>query len=46
VHAGVPAIGRTVAGTRHAGDLIMPGVLPELYEASTRNVTGFAKSLV
>jgi acetyl esterase len=45
VHAGVPAIGRTVAGTCHAGDLIMPGVLPGLYEASMRDVSGFAKSL-
>lgn len=45
VHAGVPAIGRVVAGTCHAGDLMLPGVVPEVYEASMRDVSGFAKSV-
>jgi acetyl esterase/lipase len=45
VRAGVPAIGRMVAGTCHAGDLLLPGVLPEVFEASMRDVTGFTKSL-
>jgi acetyl esterase/lipase len=46
VHAGVPAVGRMVAGTCHAGDLLLPSAMPEVYEASMRDVSGFAKSLV
>jgi acetyl esterase/lipase len=45
VRAGVPAIGRMVAGTCHAGDLLLAGVMPEVYEASMRDVSGFAKFL-
>jgi acetyl esterase/lipase len=45
VHAGVPAIGRVVAGTCHAGDLLLPSVMPEVFDASMRDVSGFAKSL-
>lgn len=45
VRAGVPAVGRLVAGTCHAGDLIMAHVMPEVYDASVRDVSGFAKAL-
>lgn len=45
VRAGVPAVGRMVAGTCHGGDLLLPHVLPEVYHASIRDVSGFAKSL-
>jgi acetyl esterase len=45
VRAGVPAVGRMVAGTCHSGDMILAGVMPEVFEASMRDVSGFAKSL-
>src|SRR5262245_45228570 len=45
VHAGVPAVGRVVAGTCHGGDMLMAGVMPEVFEASMRDVSGFAKAL-
>ncbi|BBY44288.1 alpha/beta hydrolase fold domain-containing protein [Mycolicibacterium celeriflavum] len=45
VRAGVPAVGRVVAGTCHGGDLLLGAYLPEVYEASIRDVSGFAKSL-
>jgi acetyl esterase/lipase len=43
--AGVPAVGRVVAGTCHGGDLLLAGAMPEVYAASMRDVSGFAKSL-
>jgi acetyl esterase len=45
VRAGVPAVGRMVAGTCHGGDLLLPGEMPEVYLASLRDVSGFARSL-
>ena len=39
------AVGRMVAGTCHGGDLLMPHVMPEVFDASIRDVSGFAKSL-
>jgi acetyl esterase len=45
VHAGVPTVGRVVAGTCHGGDMLMAGVMPEVFDASMRDVSGFAKSL-
>jgi acetyl esterase/lipase len=45
LRAGVPTVGRVVAGTCHGGDLLLPGVMPEVYAASMRDVSGFAKSL-
>jgi acetyl esterase len=45
VRAGVPAVGRMVVGTCHGGDLLLPGVLPEVFDASMRDVSGFVKSL-
>lgn len=43
--AGVPAVGRIVAGTAHACDLLLGGYLPEVFAASVRDVSGFAHSL-
>jgi acetyl esterase/lipase len=43
--AGVSAVGRTVNGTCHAGDVIFRTGLPEVYEASLRDLVGFAGSL-
>jgi acetyl esterase/lipase len=45
VRAGVPAVGRMVVGTCHGGDLLFPGIMPEVFTASMRDVSGFAKSL-
>jgi acetyl esterase/lipase len=45
LRAGVPAVGRIVAGTCHGSDLLLPGVLPDVFAASMRDVSGFAKSL-
>jgi acetyl esterase len=45
VRAGVPAVGRTVNGTCHAGDVILRRALPEVYAATIRDITGFADSL-
>jgi len=45
LRAGVPTVGRMVLGTCHGGDLLLPGVMPEVFEASVRDVSGFAKSL-
>jgi acetyl esterase/lipase len=44
VRAGVPAVGRIVAGTCHGGDLMCGGAMPEVFEASLRDVSGFANS--
>ena len=43
--AGVSAIGRTVHGTPHAGDLSFPDVVPDVYHESVRSVYGFAAAL-
>ncbi|HKV18061.1 MAG TPA: alpha/beta hydrolase fold domain-containing protein [Mycobacterium sp.] len=45
VRAGVPAVGRIVAGTAHACDLLLGGYLPDVFAASMRDVHGFAASL-
>ncbi|HZQ31120.1 MAG TPA: alpha/beta hydrolase fold domain-containing protein [Mycobacterium sp.] len=45
VRAGVPTVGRNVLGTCHAGDMICAGAMPDVYTASLRDVSGFAKSL-
>jgi acetyl esterase/lipase len=45
VRAGVPAVGRIVAGTAHACDLLLGGYLPDVFAASMRDVHGFAHSL-
>lgn len=45
IRVGVPAVGRVVAGTCHGGDLLMAHVMPDVFDASIRDVSGFAKSL-
>lgn len=45
LRAGVPTIGRVVAGTCHGGDLLFGNALPDVFSASLRDVSGFAKSL-
>lgn len=44
VCAGVPAVGRIVVGTCHDGDVLLPGAMPEIFAASMRDISGFAKS--
>jgi acetyl esterase len=43
--AGVPAVGRTVNGTCHAGDLIFRDAMPDVFLATVRDIKGFADSL-
>ena len=43
--AGVPVAARTVNGTCHAGDCIFEVALPEAYNATIRDIKGFADSL-
>jgi acetyl esterase/lipase len=45
VRAGVPAVGRIIAGTCHGGDMMCGGTMPDVYLASVRDISGFAKSL-
>jgi acetyl esterase/lipase len=45
VRVGVPAVGRMVLGTCHGGDLMFPAAMPDVFAASMRDVSGFAKSL-
>jgi acetyl esterase len=45
VRAGVPTVGRLVAGTCHGGDLIFADAMPDVFAASVRDLSGFAKSL-
>jgi len=40
--AGVPAVGRVLTGTCHAGDRIFWRAMPDVYAASRRDVHGFA----
>ena len=43
--AGVPAVGRTVHGTPHGGDMGFADVTPDVYFETARSIFGFAKSL-
>ena len=43
--AGVRASSRTVNGTCHAGDLLLPKAMPEVYRASVADLKAFASSL-
>lgn len=45
LRAGVPAVGRVVAGTCHGGDLLFGAAMPEVFAASVRDVSGFAHSV-
>ena len=43
--AGVPVAARTVNGTCHAGDCLFEVAIPEVYNATIRDIKGFADSL-
>ncbi len=43
--AGVPTVGRTVNGTCHAGDMLFPNVMPEVFAATVADISAFASSL-
>ena len=43
--AGVSAIGRTVHGTPHAGDVSFPDIVPDVFQESARSLHGFAASM-
>ena len=43
--AGVSVYCRTVNGTGHAVDLLLPGIMPEVYAASVRDLATFAHAL-
>ena len=43
--ADVSAVSRTVNGTSHAGDVIFRAGMPDVYDASLRDLIGFAESL-
>ena len=43
--AGVLAVGRTVHGTPHAGDLSYPDIAPEIYRDSLASINGFISAL-
>lgn len=45
LRAGVPAVGRVVAGTCHGGDLLCGSDMPDVFQATIRDISGFAKSL-
>ncbi len=43
--AGVPVTARTVNGTCHAGDCLFEMAMPDVYNATLRDIKGFADSL-
>ena len=43
--AGVPVVSRTVNGTCHAGEMIFAAAMPDVYQATIRDIKGFADSL-
>lgn len=43
--AGVSAVSRTVNGTCHAGDCIFREAMPDVFQATIRDIKGFADSL-
>ena len=43
--AGVPALGRTVHGTPHAGDMGYPDITPEIYGDTLASIYGFISAL-
>ncbi len=43
--AGVSAVGRTVNGTCHAGDCLFLDAMPDVWNATIRDIKGFADSL-
>jgi acetyl esterase/lipase len=45
LEAGVSSVSRTVNGTCHAGDCIFAEAMPDVYQATIRDIKGFADSL-
>ncbi len=45
VRAGTSAVCRSVGGTCHAGDTLLPEALSDVYRSTIRDISGFAKSL-
>ena len=43
--AGVSAVSRTVNGTCHAGDCLFFDAIPDVVQATLRDIKGFADSL-
>ena len=43
--AGVPVVSRTVNGTCHAGDMIFAAAMPDVFQATIRDIKGFADSV-
>ena len=43
--AGVPTVSRTVNGTHHGGDTDCLAFVPDVYQATIRDIQGFAASL-
>jgi acetyl esterase len=43
--AGVSVVSRTVNGTCHAGDVMFPAAMPDVYAATVRDIKGFCDSL-
>jgi acetyl esterase/lipase len=43
--AGVSAVSRTVNGTCHAGDCLFADAMPDVFDATIRDIKGFADSL-
>ncbi len=46
VAAGVPAVGRTVLGTCHAGDCLLPAAMPDVAAATLDDIAAFARRVV
>jgi acetyl esterase len=44
-HAGVSAVGRIIPGTAHGIDVMLPIEMPDVYAATVRDISGFARSL-
>jgi acetyl esterase/lipase len=45
IAAGIPAVGRTVNGTCHAGDCLFLDAMPEIWHATIRDIKGFVDAL-
>jgi acetyl esterase/lipase len=43
--AGVPAVGKTINGTTHAGDVMFRAAIADVFLATIRDIAGFAHSL-
>ena len=43
--AGVSTVGRIIAGTCHGGDVLFPHTMPEVFDSTVRDISGFARSV-